>query len=62
MYLHVFTCILCCIYFSDRYLLAYVPRVILYYSGRLIYDINTSLTHEELSRIISNMTGKRPSL
>lgn len=41
----------------DRYLLAYVPRVILYYSGRLVYDINTSLKHEELSHIISNMTG-----
>ena len=41
----------------EKYLLAYVPRVLLYYSGRGVYNIETDMSSDEIKDILANMTG-----
>ena len=41
----------------EKYLLAYVPRVLLYYSGRGVYNIETDINSDEIKDILANMTG-----
>ena len=41
----------------EKYLLAYVPRVLLYYSGRGVYNIETDMNSNEIKDILANMTG-----
>ena len=40
----------------EKYLLAYVPRVLLYYSGRGVY-IETDMNSDQIKDILANMTG-----
>jgi thiol-disulfide isomerase/thioredoxin len=42
---------------QERFLLAYIPRILLYYSGRAVYNVDTSLSNETLVKIITNITG-----
>ena len=41
----------------EKYLLAYVPRVLLYYSGCGVYNIETDKSSDEIKDILANMTG-----
>ena len=41
----------------EKYLLAYVPRVLLYYSGRGVYNIETDMSSDKIKDILANMTG-----
>ena len=41
----------------EKYLLAYVPRVLLYYSGRGVYSIETDMNSDEIKDILANITG-----
>ena len=41
----------------EKYLLAYVPRVLLYYFGCGVYNIETDMNSDEIKDILANMTG-----
>ena len=40
----------------EKYLLAYVRRVLLYYSGCGVYNIETDINSDEIKDILANMT------
>ena len=41
----------------EKYLLDYVPQVLLYYSRRGVYNIETDINSDEIKDILANMTG-----
>ena len=41
----------------EKYLLAYVPQVLLYYSRHGVYNIETDMNSDEIKDILANMTG-----
>ncbi|XP_019853560.1 PREDICTED: uncharacterized protein LOC109582928 [Amphimedon queenslandica] len=45
---------------NEKFLLAYILRVLLYYTGRAVFDVDTSLSIDNLTIILSNMTGLLP--
>ena len=42
----------------DKFILAYLPRVLLYYNSRIIFNIDPVLSADKLEGIITNFTGK----